>query len=86
LAGLAIVADRNNNATFSFTGNGALGSVGTVYLPAATLELKGNGCTDLAALVVVKDVSMAGNPACLKTTYDPNQNVSLAPTDMHLTQ
>lgn len=86
LAGLALVADRNNNATFSFTGNGTLGSIGTVYLPAATLELKGNGCTDLAALVVIKDVSMAGNPACLKTSYDANQNFSPAPTDMHLTQ
>jgi hypothetical protein len=86
LAGLALVADRNNSATFSFTGNGSLGSTGTVYLPAATLELKGNGCTELNALLVIKDVRMSGNPACLTTTFDATQNYSPAPTDMHLTK
>lgn len=86
LAGLALVADRGNTATFSFTGNGHLGTIGTIYLPAATLELKGNGCTDLAALVVIKDFHMAGNPSCLNTTFDPNQNFTPSPTDMHLTK
>ena len=82
LQGLAIAYDRNNAATFRLTGSGASGMSGTIYLQSGTLQMNGNGCANIDALLVIKDLTMNGNPSCLMSTYDAAQNVWFPPSDM----
>ncbi|WP_158296525.1 DUF7305 domain-containing protein [Nocardioides albidus] len=87
LAGLAIVYDRNSASTLRLTGNGGAGFTGTIYAKSGTLEMNGNGCASMFhAAIVVKDLTMAGNPSCLEASYVPDQNWKPAPSDLRLDQ
>lgn len=83
---LAIVADRGWTGTLSFQGGGGGGTTtGTMYLASGTLSYGGNTQAQaLNASVIVKDLSMNGNPSNFSINYSPSQNVSLAPTNLHL--
>jgi Flp pilus assembly protein TadG len=86
LQGLSIVYDRNNAAALSLTGNGN-SFTGTIYALNSVLEIKGNGCsTAYQSMIVVKDVTMAGNGTCLKATYQVGQNPIPAPGAAYLYQ
>lgn len=85
LAGLSIVYDRNNAQTLRLTGNGAAGFTGTIYGKSLTLEMNGNGCaTTFRAAIVVKDLTMAGNPSCLVARYVPSENWQPPPGKLRL--
>ena len=85
--GLSIVADRNNAGTFSFRGNGAQTSTGTIYAPSGTLNYRGNGGgLVMDSLIVVADVSFDGTPSAFRSTYTNQANVWVPPGDMHLSQ
>ena len=87
LAGLAVVADRNNAATQSWRGNGAVASSGTIYLAGGTLDYRGNGSgLALDSLVVVEDMSFSGNPSAFSTLYTQSSNVQLPAGAINLTQ
>jgi hypothetical protein len=87
LQGLAIAFDRKNTATLRLTGNGSDNMTGTIYLAEGRLQMNGNGCSaNYNALIVIKDLEMNGNPACLQSTYAQNQNVQIPPTALHLTR
>jgi Flp pilus assembly protein TadG len=86
LQGLGIVMDRNNTSTLRLTGNGASGFKGTMYMPSGTLQMNGNGCATIDALIVVKDLAMNGNPACLISTYLPGDNIKFPPDNLFLSQ
>ena len=86
LKGLAIVFDRNNSSTMRWTGNGGAGFLGTVYAPAATIQMNGNGCSEYDALIVVGTIEMNGNPSCLQSSFAGGDNVDLPPAALHLTQ
>jgi Flp pilus assembly protein TadG len=86
-AGLAIVADRNNTATFSFRGNGAQTNSGTIYAASGTLDIRGNGAANnLNSLVVVKDFSFSGSNAALTSAYAQSANVAIDSGDLHLSE
>ena len=83
--GMAVWYDRQNAATIRMTGNGASTYTGTLYAPAARLQMNGNGCTSpINALIVVSDIEMNGNPACLRSNYTQNLNVQIPPGALHL--
>jgi Flp pilus assembly protein TadG len=86
MQGLAIAMDRNNSSTVRLSGNGAAGMSGTVYMPSGILEMSGNGCASIDALIVVKDLSMNGNPACLRASYVAGHNVDFPPGELNLNQ
>ena len=77
---MALWYDRQNTATFRMTGNGATGFTGSIYAPSAVMEMNGNGCTStLNAVIVVADLTMNGNPPCLRSQYTANQNIQIPP-------
>ncbi len=83
--GMALWYDRRNAATIRMTGNGASTYTGTLYAPAATIQMNGNGCTNpINALIIVSDIEMNGNPACLRSNYTQNLNVQIPPGELHL--
>lgn len=85
--GLAIVADRNNTATFSFRGNGAQNNTGTIYAKSGTLNYRGNGAGyALDSLMVVGNIDFSGNPSAFQSSYTQSANVAIASSDMHLSQ
>ncbi len=85
--GYAVVYDRNNTATFRMTGNGSSTTVGTIYLTSGKLRLDGNGCAAAYdALVIVRDVETNGNPACLDTVYNSDNNAQVPPGALHLSR
>ena len=59
--GLAVIGDRNNATDLRWTGNGALTVHGTLYAPAATLDLRGNGSYTSYGVTVVGYVDLRGN-------------------------
>ena len=84
--GLSMVADRNNTSTLSFGGNGSASS-GTIYALSGTLQYNGNGAgAGLDSLIVAGDLSFAGNPTAFMSSYNPSANVSIPPSDLHLSQ
>jgi Flp pilus assembly protein TadG len=87
VAGLAIVADRNNTGVFDFKGNGANDSSGTIYAASGTLNYRGNGAgRTLYALVVAKDLTFNGNPAQFNSTYAKGNNVLMPVSGLHLSR
>jgi hypothetical protein len=85
--GLAIVFDRNNNDTMRIVGSGGNAITGTLYAPSATLQLNGNGCiSSMQSMIVIKDLAMFGDPACLTTRHNIANNVALPPQDQHLSR
>jgi hypothetical protein len=87
LAGLAIVADRNNSAEFGWRGNGGLQSTGTIYLKSGTLNYRGNGAgRALDSLIVVDSLTFNGNPSAFISTYTVTKNVQLPSGALHLSK
>jgi Flp pilus assembly protein TadG len=86
LQGLALVMDRNNSSTLRLSGNGASGLKGTIYMPSGILQMNGNGCSTIDSLIVVNDLTMNGNPTCIKSNYLPSDNVAFPAGSLHLTQ
>ena len=85
--GFAVVYDRNNTATFRMTGNGSSTTVGTIYMPSGKIRLNGNGCAAAYdALVIVRDVETNGNPSCLDTIYNADNNAQVPPGALHLSK
>ena len=49
--------------------------------------MNGNGCTNPTnALIIVSDIEMNGNPACLRSNYTQNSNVDMPAGALHLDQ
>ncbi|HET7690264.1 MAG TPA: Tad domain-containing protein [Nocardioidaceae bacterium] len=87
LSGLAVIYDRQNASELRLSGNGSDNLTGTMYAASGALEMNGNGCsTNYYAMIVVKDLEMDGNPACLQSTYTQNQNVQIPAQALHLSQ
>jgi Flp pilus assembly protein TadG len=86
LKGMSIIYDRNNIASLQLTGNGVSSTTGTIYAAKGTLDMRGNGCTNTSAAVVVHDLRFSGNPPCLSINYDQNLNFQPVPKGLHLDQ
>jgi Putative Flp pilus-assembly TadE/G-like len=86
-AGLAMVADRNNTATFGWRGNGAAQSTGTIYFKSGTLDYRGNGAgAAMDSLVVVGDLQFSGAPSGFNLVYNESSNVELPAGAIGLTR
>jgi Flp pilus assembly protein TadG len=83
--GLAIVADRHNTATLAYGGNG-FASSGTIYAASGTLQYNGNGGLGTDSLIVVNDFSFAGTNSAFLSSYTAANNVTVPPSNMHLSQ
>ena len=72
-AGLRPVQQRRQ----LLVGNGESTVSGTIYGVNATLDLRGNGGTDVpfASLIVVGGVNFAGNNATMNVNFDSSKNV-----------
>jgi hypothetical protein len=87
LQGFALVYDRNNAAVLRLTGNGSQNATGTIYASSGTIQMNGNGCSEhYYSLIIVKDIEMNGNPACLQSTYALGQNALVPPGELHLSR
>jgi hypothetical protein len=77
LYGWSLVYDRYNTASMLLVGNGDSTVTGTIYGTSATLDLRGNGGTEvpLASLIVVDSVNFSGNNATLNVVFDSTKNV-----------
>jgi Flp pilus assembly protein TadG len=85
--GLAIVADRNNTATLSFRGSQTTQNTGTIYAKSGTLNVNGDSTVVISdSLVVVGDVTFSGTVGVFKSTYTQEKNVTVPPSNMHLSQ
>ena len=77
--GMMDFADRLNNATQTWRGNGtnelgsASGIAGTIYMKSGTMDLRGNGY-QMASQIVVSNFSMNGNPSTVTLSYDQSKN------------
>jgi len=86
--GMSIFADRNNTSTQTYRGNGTnengltSGGAGTFYMRSGTLDLRGNGYT-LSSMIVVKFLTMNGNPSGITVAYDQSRNIPLTHTESH---
>jgi Flp pilus assembly protein TadG len=68
-SGMVIFQSRSNTSGVAISGNGALTSIsGTIYAPAATLSLQGNGGS-IGSQLVANQVSAGGN-GTIGVTYD----------------
>lgn len=87
LQGFAIIYDRNNTSRVRLTGNGSTNMTGTIYAASGAVQMNGNGCsTNYFSLMVIKDLEMNGNPACLQATYNSNVNAQVPPGALHLSR
>ena len=78
LAGLVMVFDRDNTATLSLQGGAGNAVNGTIYAPAASMAMGGNGCGAAShTMVVVYDFTLNGNNACFSTSYQGTNNVTI---------
>lgn len=69
-AGLSIIADRNNAATFTFHGNTTVANSGTVYLKSATLDYQGTSTTvSTDSLIIVGNLTATGGAGVLTSSY-----------------
>ena len=79
--GMMSFADRNNNATQTWRGNGtnengsASGISGTIYMKAGLMDLRGNGY-QMASQIVTDRFTMEGNPSTVTISYDTSKNYS----------
>ena len=68
LKGMVLLYGRNNTSLIELKGNTAGKVSGTVYAQRATLSIGGNGCgSAIRSQIVVFDLKMNGNPACMKS-------------------
>jgi len=84
VAGLAIVADRNNTATFSLRGNGTTSS-GTIYLSSGTVDFRGNVGGAYNSQVVVGDIRFDGT-VTLTLNAAAGGGAQVRPIGLHLSQ
>ena len=85
-AGLAIIASRNNDATFTYRGTATETSTGTIYIKSGTLDFRGtSGSTKLDSLVVTGNITFSGQ-APVDIRYTENLNAAVAPTNLRLTR
>ena len=85
-AGLAIIASRNNDATFTYRGTATETSTGTIYIKSGTLDFRGtSGTTKLDSLVVTGNITFSGQ-APVDIRYTENLNASVSPTNLRLTR
>jgi Flp pilus assembly protein TadG len=79
--GMLSFADRNNDATQTWRGNGtnetgqSSGISGTIYMKAGTMDLRGNGY-QMSSQIVVNNFTMNGNPSTVTISYDLSKNYS----------
>jgi Flp pilus assembly protein TadG len=79
--GIMSFADRNNDATQTWRGNGtnenghASGLSGTIYAKAGEMDLRGNGY-QMASQIIVDRFTMKGNPSTVTISYDLSKNYS----------
>jgi len=79
--GIMSFADRNNDATQTWRGNGtnengqASGLSGTIYAKSGEMDLRGNGY-QMASQIIVDRFTMKGNPSTVTISYDLSKNYS----------
>jgi Flp pilus assembly protein TadG len=79
--GMMSFADRNNDATQTWRGNGtnengqASGLSGTIYMKSGEMDLRGNGY-QMASQIIVDRFTMKGNPSTVTISYDLSKNYS----------
>jgi hypothetical protein len=79
--GLAILFDRANDGAFSILGAGGGSVSGTIYAPAATLDIQVPACsTTIDSMVVIADLKFSAPGGCLTTAYTPANNVDATVT------
>jgi Flp pilus assembly protein TadG len=77
--GMMSFADRSNDATQTWRGNGtnengqASGLSGTIYAKAGEMDLRGNGY-QMASQIIVDRFTMKGNPSTVTISYDLSKN------------
>jgi hypothetical protein len=77
--GMMSFADRNNDATQTWRGNGtnengqASGLSGTIYAKSGEMDLRGNGY-QMASQIIVDRFTMKGNPSTVTISYDLSKN------------
>jgi len=77
--GMMDFADRNNDATQTWRGNGTnengqqSGISGTIYMYAGQMDLRGNGY-QMSSQIVVDRFTMNGNPSTVTISYDLTKN------------
>jgi hypothetical protein len=76
LYGYALVYDRYNTADMRLVGNGASTVSGTIYGVNATLDLRGNGGSEVpfSSMIVVGSINFDGNNATLNVVFDSTKN------------
>ncbi|HZW30874.1 MAG TPA: pilus assembly protein TadG-related protein [Isosphaeraceae bacterium] len=60
-AGITIFQDRSTSTGITLAGNGTMNITGTLYAPAATLSMRGNGDSTVASQIIASAISLAGN-------------------------
>jgi len=87
LQGLVILYDRQNTSTLRLTGGGSDHLTGTIYMSSGTVVMNGNGCSSpYNSLIVIKELAMDGNGACLQSSYTRSQNVQIPASGLHLSR
>lgn len=87
LQGLVIAYDRQNASTLRLTGGGSDHLTGTIYMASGTILMNGNGCSSpYNSLLVIKELLMDGNGACLRSAYTRNENVQIPASGLHLSR
>jgi hypothetical protein len=87
LQGLVIVYDRQNTSTLRVTGGGSDHLTGTIYMSSGSILMNGNGCSSpYNSLIVIKELAMDGNGACLQSSYTRSENVQIPPSGLHLSR
>jgi hypothetical protein len=76
LYGYALVYDRYNTADMWLVGNGDSTVSGTIYGVNATLDLRGNGGTDVpfSSMIIVGGLHFDGTNATLNVVFDSTKN------------
>ncbi|HSV39809.1 MAG TPA: hypothetical protein VLI04_13715 [Nocardioidaceae bacterium] len=87
LQGLAILYDRQNSSSLRITGGGSDHLTGTIYMSSGTVVMNGNGCSSpYNSLIVIKELVMDGNGACLRSSYTRSENVQIPASGLHLSR
>jgi hypothetical protein len=79
--GMLSFADRSNDATQTWRGNGtnengqSSAITGAIYMVAGTMDLRGNGY-QMASQIITNNFTMKGNPSTVTISYDQSKNPS----------
>jgi len=87
VAGVAIIADRNNTGTFSYKGNATIANTGTIYTLNGTLNYQGNaGALVMDSLVVTGKIDLQDAASAFITSYTQANNVVIPFSVLNLSQ